>query len=63
MINKPSPEELERGFSECKECDQGVYMHQAGYEVETHICSLCKCHVADRDEFFKFQTGIEVMSK
>lgn len=55
--------ELDQGYSVCKECNEGVLLHQSGFEVELHRCPQCKCEVADRAEFFKFQTGMEVLSK
>lgn len=62
-MNKPTEKELERGYSQCKDCDQGIHLHQSGFECDTHMCSQCKCHVADKEEFFKFKSGIEVLSK
>lgn len=43
--------EIEQGYSVCRECNEGVFLHQAGFECETHICGQCKCEVVDRDEF------------
>ena len=63
MINKPTLNEVELGYMECKDCTEGIHLLQAGTEAETHLCALCKCHVADRSEFFKFQIGTEVLSK
>ena len=40
MENKPTPAELERGYTQC-DCGS-VHLHQAGYEVKLHCCSLCK---------------------
>lgn len=60
MINKPTPEELERGYSECN-CGHGILLHQAGYDVATSMCTQCLKHVADRDEFFNMP--MELMSK
>ncbi len=42
----------ERGYRECTECASGVELLQAGFDVETHVCAVCKKEVADRDEFF-----------
>lgn len=44
-------------------CNQGVHLHQAGYEVTLHMCAMCKSMVADKTEFFKFQDGMKVLSK
>lgn len=51
-MNNPTQDDLDRGYSLCQECAQGVHLHQAGYDVEMHMCSACKCHVADGEEFF-----------
>lgn len=44
-------------------CDQGVHLLQAGYEIDLHMCSMCKSMVADKEEFFKFQNGVQAMRK
>lgn len=58
-----SAKEIDQGYSECHECNHAIHLHQSGFECETHMCSQCKCHVVDKEEFFKFQPGIEVLSK
>lgn len=60
---KPTPEELERGFSECGICNQCLHMNQAGHDAEMHMCSICKQMVVDRAEFFKFQDGVVILGK
>jgi len=50
------------GYSVCH-CGKGVHLHQAGYESELNMCSMCKSMVADKAEFFKFQDGVRAMSK
>lgn len=55
-------EEKEQGYSVCKECKNGVRLLQAGFEVATHVCAMCKTDVADADEFFK-PADVEMMSK
>lgn len=50
------------GYRVCSFGD-GVELLQAGYDVNMHFCSLCKREVADSDDFFKFQNGVEVLSK
>jgi len=62
MIPKPTDEEKDRGHSLCA-CDDGVLLHQAGFDIDLHMCTMCKQMVADRDEFFKLNDGAEVMSK
>jgi hypothetical protein len=57
-----SDEDIENGYSICN-CGHGVLLLQAGTEIGLHMCSQCKCHVADKEEFFKFKSGIEVLSK
>jgi histone acetyltransferase (RNA polymerase elongator complex component) len=51
--------DIERGYSECLECKKCLILHQAGFEVDVHMCSLCGQMVADKEGFFKFQTGME----
>ena len=55
-------EEKQQGYSVCKECNNGVRLLQAGFEVDTHVCAMCKTDVADADEFFK-PADVEMMSK
>ena len=55
-------EEKQQGYSVCKECNNGVRLLQAGFEVDTHVCAMCKTDVADADEFFK-PVDVEMMSK
>lgn len=55
--------DIERGYSECMECRDCVHIHQAGYECDMHICAICGMFVADREEFFKFQTVVEILDK
>lgn len=50
------------GYTVCF-CGKGIKLHQAGFDVELHMCSMCKEPVADKDEFFKNLTAVEVMSK
>lgn len=51
-----------RGYSECW-CKRGIHLRQADYEIDLHMCAMCKCEVADPDVFFKFQDGIRTLSK
>lgn len=60
MANKPTPAELERGYSLC-DCG-AVHLHQAGYEAKLHCCSLCKQWICDADEFFNAD-AVEILSK
>ena len=55
--------EKEIGCELCKDCDTGVHLLEAGFELETHICSQCKCFVADKDDFFNVNLDVEILSK
>ena len=47
----------------CNECDgKCVLLNEAGFEVATHVCAICRRDVADADEFFK-PADVEIMSK
>ena len=59
-MTKPTPEEMERGYTQC-DCGK-IFLHQAGYELELHCCSLCKQWVASADEFFG-KDAVEILSK
>lgn len=61
-MNKPTAEDLERGYSECK-CGHGIHLLNAGFECDLSMCMQCCELVADKTEFFKFQTGTEILSK
>lgn len=62
-MTSPSAKELDHGYSECQDCRNGIHLHQSGFECDTHMCAQCGCHVVNKEEFFKFQSGIEVLSK
>ena len=47
MTNKITKSE---GYSLC-DCGEGVHFHEAGYETDLHMCSVCRCMVADPDDF------------
>jgi len=53
MKNEPTTEEIDRGYSVCKDCNVAIRLYQSGFEVATHMCSQCKCFVADKDDFFE----------
>ena len=48
--------EMDQGYSLC-ECGKGVHLHQAGFEVETHICAQCGREVADKKDFFMIRAA------
>jgi hypothetical protein len=47
MTNKSTPSQ---GYSIC-DCGEGVLLHEAGYEVDLHMCAVCRCMVADTADF------------
>ena len=49
-----------KDYEVCKECDSGVILHQAGFEIELHACAICNRMVSDKDEFF---LPSEILSK
>lgn len=55
-------EENISGYSIC-ECGNGVFLHESGFELDTHMCSQCKCFVADKDEFFNVNLDVQILSK
>lgn len=55
-------EDKQRGFSVCRECKTGVRLLEAGFDVETHVCAMCKEDVADVDDFL-IADGVEILSK
>ena len=57
--------EEEIGYELCKDCDTGVHLLEAGFEVSTHMCSQCKCFVADKAQFFSlvYWDAAEILSK
>lgn len=69
MIKEPIETALERSESNqepwtlCDICKEGVLLNEAGFDVEMHLCNMCCNHVADREEFFKFNDGVRALSK
>jgi len=55
--------EKEIGYELCNDCDSCIHLKEAGFEVSTHMCSQCKCFVADKDEFFNVNLDVEILSK
>lgn len=55
--------EKEIGYELCKDCDTGVHLLESGFDVSTHMCSQCKCFVADKDDFFNVNLDVEILSK
>ena len=51
------------GYKLCTECNSGVELLQSGFDVKTHMCSVCKKDVADKDEFFEHDDGVTYLSK
>ena len=44
--------EKEIGYELCSQCDSGVILHEAGFDVHTYLCSRCDRFMAEKDEFF-----------
>ena len=55
-------EDKQRGYSVCKDCKSGVRLLEAGFDVETHVCAMCKEHVADIDDF-RNTDAVEILGK
>jgi len=55
--------DLYKGYTRCQMCANGVHLNQAGFDVPMYICSLCKCDVADKDDFFNVNLDVEILSK
>ncbi len=55
--------EKEIGYELCKECESGIHLKESGFVLETHICSQCKCFVADKDDFLSVNLDVEILSK
>jgi uncharacterized protein YlaI len=55
--------EKEIGYELCKECESGIHLKESGFEVSTHMCSQCKCFVANKDEFFNVNLDVQILSK
>lgn len=60
MQNKPTEQEIDRGYKECGECG-GIQLLQAGFEIETSSCVKCGEHVADKDDFFGTTSGLIIL--
>lgn len=55
--------EKETGYELCKECDTGVILHEAGFDVHTYLCSRCDRFMAEKDEFFNVNLDVQILSK
>jgi len=55
-------EEKFRGYSVCNQCNECVKLLQAGFDVETHVCSVCREEVADIDDF-TMNGAVDILSK
>lgn len=53
--------EIKDSYSMCDICDEGIHLHEAGFEVATSSCVQCGQYVASKEEFFN--VPIEVFSK
>lgn len=61
-MNKPTQEDLERGYQECV-CGEGIRLLQAGTECATAMCERCLEYVTDRAEFLNANEGVRALSK
>ena len=55
--------EKEIGYELCTQCDSGVFLHEAGFDVAMHPCEKCGRIAAYKYEFFKQSDGVEILSK
>ena len=55
--------EKETGYELCKECDTGVILHEAGFDVHTYLCSRCDRFMAEKEEFFNVYPDVEITLK
>ena len=52
-----------KSYEICQDCDgKCVLLNEAGFEVNTHVCAICRRDVADADDFFN-PVDVEMMSK
>ena len=56
-------QEKEIGYELCKECDSGVHILEAGFDVKMYHCKKCDRFMAYKDDFFKQSDGVEILSK
>ena len=64
MKNIPSPtqQELDVGYQVCM-CLKNVHILQAGFECRHIICNECGFSVVSREEFFRNNEAVEILSK
>ena len=55
--------EKEIGYELCRDCDTGVILHEAGFDVHTYLCCRCERFMAHKDEFFDVYQYDEIISK
>ena len=55
-------QEKEIGYELCDQCDSGVILHEAGFDVHTYLCSRCDRFMAEKDEFFNVYPDAEIIS-
>ena len=54
--------EKEIDYELCDQCDSGVILHEAGFDVHTYLCSRCDRFMAEKDEFFNVYPDAEIIS-
>ena len=55
--------EKEIGYELCDQCDSGVILHEAGFDVKMYYCKKCECFAAYKDDFFNVDLNVEIISK
>ena len=55
--------EEEIGYELCKECDTGVHLLEAGFDVKMYHCKKCDRFMAYKDEFFNVNLDVQILSK
>jgi hypothetical protein len=55
--------EKQIGYELCKECDSGIILHEAGFDVKMYHCKKCDRFMAYKDEFFNVYQDTEIISK
>lgn len=43
-------QDMDNGYSLCR-CGGGVFLLQSGDKVDLHMCAVCRCEVADQEDF------------
>ena len=57
MMSMPTNKQQNKEGHTLCECGEGVHLHEAGYEVDLHMCAVCRCEVADPEDFEQNNAG------